>query len=149
MALTPVPTIDPGLGNVPDPADDEAIFEADAYDFTSRMPGFGADIKAIGDATYVNAQWAETKASEAATSESNASGSATLANSWATSLVVVSGGLYGARYYAQQAQAAAATIPTGTINDSITTTTDTWSSSKISSSLGGANRISNFFRGAI
>lgn len=77
MALTPVPTIDPGLGNVPDPADDEVIFEADAYDFTSRMPGFGADIKAIGDATYANAQWAETKAGEAATSASNANTSAT------------------------------------------------------------------------
>lgn len=72
MALTPVPIIDPGLGDVPDPADDEAVFEADAYDFTSRMPGFGSDIKTIGDATYANAQWAETKAGEAATSASNA-----------------------------------------------------------------------------
>lgn len=77
MALTPVPTIDPSLGNVPDPADDEVIFEADAYDFTSRMPGFGADIKAIGDATYANAQWAETKAGEAATSANSANTSAT------------------------------------------------------------------------
>lgn len=75
MALTPVPIIDPGLGDAPDPADDEAVFEADAYDFTSRMPGFGSDIKAIGDATYLNAQWAETKAGEAATSASSAADS--------------------------------------------------------------------------
>lgn len=81
MALTPVPIINPGLGDVPDPADDEAVFEADAYDFTSRMPGFGDDIKAIGDAAYANAQWAETKASEAAASAVSASDSALLAES--------------------------------------------------------------------
>lgn len=72
MPLVPVPTIDPGLGNVPNPSDDEVIFDADAFDFTTRMPGFGADIKAIGDATYTNAQYAETKAGEAATSAGTA-----------------------------------------------------------------------------
>lgn len=91
MALTPVPTISPGLGNVPDPSEAEAVFDADAFDFTTRLPGFGDDVKAIGDATYLNAQWAEAKAGEAdadataaalsasnaATSESNAADSAT------------------------------------------------------------------------
>ena len=81
MPLVPVPIIDPGLGNVPDPADDEVTFDADAFDFTSRMPGFGADIKAIGDATYTNAQWAETKAGEAAASAGSASISASTATS--------------------------------------------------------------------
>lgn len=81
MALTPVPIIDPGLGDVPDPADEEAVFEADAYDFTSRMPGFGGDIKAIGDATYANAQWAEAKAGEAEASASAAADSESAAAS--------------------------------------------------------------------
>lgn len=144
MALTPVPIIDPGLGDVPDPADDEAVFEADAYDFTSRMPGFGSDIKAIGDATYANAQWAETKAGEAATSASDASDSAdaaadsaTLALNWATSLTEVSSGLFGAKYYAQQAEAAVSVLPAGSINDTVIAADKAWSSTKVSAELGG------------
>lgn len=144
MALTPVPIIDPGLGDVPDPADDEAVFEADAYDFTSRMPGFGSDIKAIGDATYLNAQWAETKAGEAATSASNANDSAdaaadsaTLALNWATSLTEVSSGLFGAKYYAQQAEAAVSVLPAGSINDAVIAADKAWSSTKVSAELGG------------
>ena len=67
MALTPVPTIDPALPVPPNPADDEAVFDAKAYAWSEALPGFGSDVKAIGDATYANAQWAETKAGEAAT----------------------------------------------------------------------------------
>lgn len=77
MALTPVPTIDPDLPVPPNPADDEAVFDAKAYAWSEALPGFGSDVKAIGDATYANAQWAETKASEAATSAGNASTSET------------------------------------------------------------------------
>ena len=77
MALTPVPTIDPALPIPPNPADDEAVFDAKAYAWSEALPGFGSDVKAIGDATYANAQWAETKASEAATSASDASTSET------------------------------------------------------------------------
>lgn len=77
MALTPVPTIDPALPVPPNPADDEAVFDAKAYAWSEALPGFGSDVKAIGDATYANAQWAETKASEAATSASDASTSET------------------------------------------------------------------------
>lgn len=84
MALTPVPAINPGLGNVPDPSDSEAVFDADAFDFTTRLPGFGDDVKAIGDATYLNAQWAEAKAGEAETSASDASASETNAGDSAT-----------------------------------------------------------------
>lgn len=67
MALTPVPTIDPALPVPPNPADEEAVFDAKAYAWSNALPGFGGDVKAIGDATYANAQWAETKAGEAAT----------------------------------------------------------------------------------
>lgn len=67
MALTPVPTIDPALPIPPNPADDEAVFDAKAYAWSNALPGFGGDVKAIGDATYANAQWAETKAGDAAT----------------------------------------------------------------------------------
>ena len=66
MALTPVPTIDPALPVPPNPADEEAVFDAKAYAWSEALPGFGSDVKAIGDATYANAQWAETKALEAA-----------------------------------------------------------------------------------
>ena len=67
MALTPVPTIDPALPIPPNPADEEVVFDAKAYAWSNALPGFGGDVKAIGDATYANAQWAETKAGEAAT----------------------------------------------------------------------------------
>ena len=67
MALTPVPTIDPALPVPPNPADEEAVFDAKAYAWSNALPGFGGDVKAIGDATYANAQFAETKAGEAAT----------------------------------------------------------------------------------
>ena len=67
MALTPVPTIDPALPVPPNPADEEAVFDAKAYAWSNALPGFGGDVKAIGDATYANAQWAQTKAGEAAT----------------------------------------------------------------------------------
>ena len=66
MALTPVPTIDPALPVPPNPADEEAVFDAKAYAWSEALPGFGSDVKAIGDATYANAQWADTKAVEAA-----------------------------------------------------------------------------------
>ena len=79
MALTPVPPIDPVLPPAPNPQDEEAVFDAEAYDFTTALAGFGDDVKAIGDATYANAQYAETKASEAASSALSASNSATTA----------------------------------------------------------------------
>lgn len=66
MALTPVPTIDTALPVPPNPADEESVFDAKAYAWSNALPGFGGDVKAIGDATYANAQWAQTKALEAA-----------------------------------------------------------------------------------
>lgn len=72
MALTPVPVIDPALPAAPNPSDAEAVFDPEAFAFTSGMAGFGDDVKAIGDATYANALWAETKASESSTSANTA-----------------------------------------------------------------------------
>lgn len=50
---------------------------------------------------------ATTQAGISTTQATNSANSATLSSQWATSLTPVSGGLYGARYYAQQAAAAA------------------------------------------
>ena len=98
MALTPVPTIDPALPVPPNPADEEAVFDAKAYAWSEALPGFGSDVKAIGDATYANAQWAGMKAAEAAEqvplaadqvsiAEGHASNAATSADSAAESAI--------------------------------------------------------------
>lgn len=76
MALTPVPTIDPALPVPPNPADDEAVFDAKAYAWSEALPGFGSDIKAIGDATYTNALYAQEQAGLA---ESNGAAQVALA----------------------------------------------------------------------
>lgn len=75
MPLVTVPTIDPALPPAPDPEMEEAEFDSTAYAWSDGLPGFGGNVKAIGDATYANAQWAETKAIEAAASALAASNS--------------------------------------------------------------------------
>lgn len=79
MPLTPVPTIDPALPPAPNPADEEAAFDSAAYSWSEALPGFGADVKSIGDATYTNAQWAKEKAAEAAELASSVGDSAAAA----------------------------------------------------------------------
>ncbi len=87
MALTPVPDIEPTLPPAPDPADDEVEFDADSYAFTSALPGFGNDVKAIGDATYQNALYAQERASASASSATEASGYADAAGASASASV--------------------------------------------------------------
>lgn len=96
--------------------------------YNANVPIFNAS----ASAAVASASAAALSQSAASTSATASSESATLAQNWATSLVVVSGGLYGARYYAQLAQAAVAALPAGAINDLMTATDKTWSSTKIS-----------------
>jgi hypothetical protein len=138
MAITALP--DPPSRQEP------STFSAKSDAFLGALPTFATEANPLAADVNTKANTATTKATEAAASANSASeqvplaaaqvtlatNQATLAQNWATSLTVVSAGLYGARYYAQIAQSAVATLPDGTINDVITTSTDTWSSSKIS-----------------
>lgn len=58
-----------------------------------------------------------------------------LSKNWATSQTVVGNNLRGSKYYADIAQAAAATLAEGTINDAVTDTNNAWSSQKITDEL--------------
>lgn len=143
--------IDPPL-----PTDTPAVFNTKAFEAWGDINTWATQANTVAGEVNTNAATATTKAGEAltsannaATSETNAGTSATTSQNWATSLTAVSGGLYGARYYAQVAQSAVASLPPGTINDSITTGTDTWSSSKISTEIGASQSSLNFFLGAI
>lgn len=78
---------------------------------------------------------AVTAASNASTSETNAADSEALAEQWATSTTEVAGGFKGAKGYAEDAAAAVATLPEGTINDLLVATDKAWSSQKISDEL--------------
>lgn len=104
----------------------------------------GPQLAALANNVAGNATDAAGSASSAATAKgdaesaaTNAAGSVLLAYNWAVKTDgPVSGGEYSARYWAQQAAAVVATIPTGTINDAVTSGTSVWSSSKVSTELG-------------
>ena len=53
------------------------------------------------------------------------------AKDWATSTIEVDSGLKGARGYAEDAQAAVASLPAGTINDALVAADKVWSSEKL------------------
>lgn len=57
MAIVNVPTIR-DLGTVPNNNMDEAAFNQAAETFTQTMPGWGGDVKAVGEATKTNAEHA-------------------------------------------------------------------------------------------
>lgn len=141
MATAPTPiTIGPA---VPDSSSSESSFDAayEAFNEWERnelAPGANA----LAASAYANAVIAEAKAGEAATSASNAgleavsaSDSATTSYNWATSLTEVSDGLFGAKHYAQQAEAAVSALPAGSINDAVTAADKAWSSTKVSAEL--------------
>lgn len=142
MATSPVtPTPVTAGPPVPDIGDHESTFDSMLQAFHAwQKDDLQPEINTLASQTYTNAVSASDSASAAALSQSAAStsaaassDSATLAQGWATSLTVVSGGLYGAKYYAQQAQAAVAVLPDGTINDLMIAADKTWSSAKIDS----------------
>jgi hypothetical protein len=105
----------------------------------------GPQLAALANNVAGNATDAAGSASSAATAKNDAESAATnaagfvlLAYNWAVKTDgPVSGGEYSARYWAQQAAAVVATIPSGTINDGTTSGTSVWSSSKVSTELEG------------
>lgn len=120
MALTTVPayTNPPDFPSLSDkPA---GTYNSKAYAWAQAMPTLGTSVKAIGDATYTNAQHAETQATAASGSATNAGNSATAA---AASALAASNTV--------------ATIPVGTIDDGVTSLVKVWSSIKVNTYLSG------------
>lgn len=78
MAIVNIPNVR-DLGTVPNNNMDEAAYNQSAETFTTNLPGFGADIKAVGDASKTNAEHAGSAASSASASATTASASATAA----------------------------------------------------------------------
>lgn len=132
------PTPAPNLTTPVATRNDPATFAARADVNMTELPPMTTGLNALGANVYNNATYTYEQATLAAASQAAAAASqaaatesATLSQSWATSLGVVDAGLYGARYYANQAIAAVATLPAGTINDLMIATDKTWSSTKL------------------
>lgn len=80
---------------------------------------------------------ATNQANTATTQATNAATSATLASDWAQKTTgAVDGSGYSAKYWAEQA---AGSVSAGVIDDAVTSTTKTWSSSKLSEVLEGGS----------
>lgn len=111
----------------PPSRDDPTNFASRADAFLGALPTFATQANALAGEVNTYASTATTQASTATSAASTATTQAGLANT--------------AKLAAQAAQAAAeavvATIPEGTINDATTSTIGVWSSSKVSSELGG------------
>jgi hypothetical protein len=113
MAMTPLPTPAPNLQT-----DSPTEFTQNVDALLGALPAFVTEANALE--TNVNA-----KEASAALSASNA-----LASEQAAEVAQLA-----AELARNEAVAAAATIPDGTINDGIISTTDTWSSNKINLEL--------------
>lgn len=143
MPVTTPPSIT-ALPAAPDP-NNRATFNSLAYPWSAALGTWTTQVQAVASNVAANATDAASSATAASGSATTAGGhatnagtSATLAQNWATQTgTPVSGGEYSAKYYALQAAAVVATIPTGTINDGTTSGTGVWSSSKVSAELGG------------
>lgn len=113
------PTAPNTLPAAPDPSTPSSTFDSLAYAFTVAQNPWATSINLLGTQTYTNAVAAKekadiavTQAGVASTQAANASASAVLSEAWATSTGVVSGGLYGARKYAQDAASSASDAAT-------------------------------------
>lgn len=121
-------------------------YNANAYACLNHWAATGGpQLAALAANVFANATDAAGSATAAGSAKDDAEaaataagGSALLSYNWAVKVDgPVSGGEYSARYWAVQAAAVVATIPTGTINDGTTSGTSVWSSSKVSTELSG------------
>lgn len=115
------------------------------FDTSRSLAQFDLDVSNTNTArnqAVTSAGNAATSESNAATSASNASASATLSQQWATSLTVVSGGLYGSRYYAQQAATSASNAATSEGNAATSATNAAASAVQSGSSSVGTSTTS-------
>ena len=127
----------------PPSREDPANFSTRADAFLGALPTFQSEANIVAGEVNTNASNASTAASTAttqaglaATAKTNAETAAALASDWAVKLVTpVAGGEYSAKYWAQIAQDAVATIPAGTINDSTIALNSVWSSTKVNTGL--------------
>jgi hypothetical protein len=152
MTAPVIPPVGPDVTTAPDPQLPSSTFDTVAYAFTLSLTPFKGGLDTLASNVYGNSLIAYNSATASAASEvasaghvtaaaghvTAAAGQVTAAQNWATSLTEVSGGLYGAKYYAQVAQAAVATLPSGTINDGMTSTSSVWSSSKVNAEITAA-----------
>ena len=120
-------TTPPAIAALPTPPDpnDRATFNARAYPWSVAQQTFATEVSAVATNVAANATDAAASATAADLSKTAASGSATAAAGSATSADA-------ARI---AAQAAVASIPAGAINDTTTTTTSVWSSTKTAAEL--------------
>lgn len=116
MPAAPTP-ID-ALPATPDPTQPQTTFDINAFNWSSALPVFRTQVNAIAANVFANA-------TEAASSAGTATAAAGAAEDSASAAIAA----------AAVAEAAVASLPDGTINDSITSPTDTWSSNKISAEL--------------
>ena len=95
------------------------------------------ETNATADTINNQAQNAETNANLAVESAQAAANSEQKAYKWAENDedIEVEAGKYSAKHWAIKASQYVASLPEGTINDNIVSTTDTWSSNKISTEL--------------
>lgn len=71
MPIVPVPAIR-DLGTVPNNNMDEATFNVTAETFTSNMPQWGGDLKAVADSAKTNAEYSNQRANDSNTSAETA-----------------------------------------------------------------------------
>ena len=101
--------------------------------------------KAVGGVDYAAKEYAIGNTVESAKRHASGTVATGSAKAWATSTVEVSGGLKGAKGYAEDAAVAAAAavavLPAGTINDALIAPDKTWSSEKVASELHDKTQI--------
>lgn len=145
-----IPTLPPHPNRVNDAP---AVFDAKAETFDAALDPWGVAVDAVGvqvsaDAASASADAASTAADVILTSADAVSTAADVvltgadaakAQQWANEPEdsPVEPGLYSAFHWSEKAADSVATLPPGTINDSITSSATAWSSSKIASELSG------------
>lgn len=131
MPITTLPPV-PSRSNPSNFSDKADAFLGALPTFATEANTLEANVNSKESTATTAANTATTAANTATTKAGEASASATTAQNWATSLSVVSGGLYGARYYAQQAANAVGSFKGSRDSDPPTAVTGDWYISTVS-----------------